>query len=236
MKTPTLCLLAVLAASAFGANILPNPSFEYWLDTLGVRMPLGWLTSEVLFPNTALKDTQSHTGAYCLKLVGGDTSAFASTATVVRPGYSYEFTAWASVTALLGGSFVMQWLKLLGGAVGTPVLIPVYRSSGYRSYSNWVTAPESAALLSVSFATLPNVSVYLDDVTLDDTTLGAVTEERPARPASLHSPRKVIACSGTRAAWPAEVLFDPLGRRVRGAGHLRSGVYFIPPDNRPPLR
>jgi hypothetical protein len=53
------CVLA-LAGVLPAANILPNPSFEYWLG----NMPVGWLTSELLFPGTALQDSNSHSGVY----------------------------------------------------------------------------------------------------------------------------------------------------------------------------
>jgi hypothetical protein len=227
MKGPRFWFLLVLfAATAFGLNILPNPSFELWLG----NTPVGWLTSELLWPGTAVKDSNCHSGTYCVKLAGGDTSAFASSATIVRSGFSYEFSGYARVPGALGGSFVLQFLSLTGGAIGTPTLLPAYYSgSNYREYSRWVTAPDSATFLSVSLATLPNVTVYLDDVTVDDTTLSAVNEGtisdvKRAR----YQPRKVVRLGRNIGRLePGAVLFDPLGRRLaRPAG---PGVYFVPP-------
>ncbi len=221
------CVLA-LAGVLPAANILPNPSFEYWLG----NMPVGWLTSELLFPGTALKDSNSHTGVYCVKLVGGDTSAFMSSATIVRPGYSYGFSGFARVPGVLGGSFVLQFTTLLGGAVGSPELLPVYYSgSNYREYTRWVTAPDSAAFLTVSMATLPNVTAYVDDVTVEDTTLAGTSEERDK---GIEGRRdrgtgvvKVVGLWAAKERVGSDArLFDPLGRRVAGRPS-RGGVYFV---------
>ncbi len=79
MKISKCLLMFLLAVAPVQAlNIIPNPSFEYWIDTLGVHLPLGWLTSEPLHPGSAVKSTESHTGSYCVKLMGGDTAAFVS--------------------------------------------------------------------------------------------------------------------------------------------------------------
>jgi len=136
----------------------------------------------------------------------------------------------------LGGSFVLQFLSLQGGAVGSPELLPAYLSGeSYREYTRWVTAPESAALLSVSFATLPTLEAYVDDVTLDDTTLAGVKEEREKGVEGLREEgagvRKVVGlwaapeCAG-RVLGRGQSLFDPLGRRVAGRPS-RGGVYFV---------
>jgi hypothetical protein len=220
------CLLA-LAGPLPAANILLNSSFELWLAGL----PVGWLTSELLHPGSAVQDSGSNSGTYCVKLAGGDSAAFVSTATVVRAGYSYNFSGFVRVPGLLGGSFVLQFLSLQGGAVGSPELLPAYLSGeSYREYTRWVTAPESAALLSVSFATLPSLEAYIDDVTLDDTTLAGIEESPASLPAGRSGPRKVVSLTGPpdHLATPA-VVFDPLGRRVAGRP-ARGGVYFVVPE------
>jgi hypothetical protein len=232
------CVLA-LAGVLPAANILPNPSFEYWLG----NTPVGWLTSEPLFPGTALQDSNSHTGVYCVKLVGGDTSAFMSSATIVRAGYNYEFSGFVRVPGVLGGSFVLQFTTLLGGAVGTPELLPVYYSgSSYREYTRWVAAPDSATFLTVSIATLPNVTVYVDDVTVEDTTVAGMSEGREKGNERVRERgagvRKVVGlwadaerAGRTLGTVPmrGQSLFDPLGRRVAGRP-ARGGVYFVMPE------
>jgi len=218
-------LVLLVAGAATGANILINPSFELWMDTIGVNLPVGWLSSELLHPGSAVKDGRAHSGHWCVQLTGTDTAAFISTVALVRPGNHYEFSGFCQVPGVLAGTFVLQFLSLLGGLVGSPELIPVYYSgSNYRDYSRWVTAPDSAALLSVSFATLPSAQAYVDDVTLDDTTVHAVAEQHPGsvpRP----SPRKVLVLAANGGWRGADgVLVDILGRRVQGIP--RSGVYF----------
>lgn len=217
-------LLLVMAGVGLALNILPNPSFEVWLDSLGVPMPFGWLTSEYLRQGSALKDTQANTGDYCLLLAGGDTAAFATSATVVRPGQHYEFAGHTLVSSVLGGSFMLQFLSQTGNPVGQPVLLPVYFSTSYRRYSQWVTAPDSALFLSVSLATLPGVEVRLDDVTVEDTTLGGIADE--PQPGCRPAVGRKVVVAGDRPGSSASgggLFYDALGRL---AGTRGPGVYF----------
>jgi hypothetical protein len=165
-----LGLLVVLPLAA--QNILPNPGFETWLDTIGVNMPLGWLTSELTRPGSAAKTTDSHTGSYAVELYSGDTAAYLASTTLIRPGASYDFSGFAKTSALLGGSYVITWLSLLGGFVGTPVLIPVLRNTSYHETARRVTAPDSAVFAIVAFASLPGATVDIDDITFTPVTSG----------------------------------------------------------------
>jgi len=218
-------LLVSVLGLATAINILPNPSFEVWLDTLGVNMPLGWFTSEVLYPGSAIKDTLEHSGNYCLHLIGGDTVAFATSVTIVRAGYNYEFAGYALMPAVLGGSFVLQFLTRLGNPAGTPQLIPVYYSNDYRQYSRWITAPDSAFFLSVSCLSLPGAEVYFDDVTVEDTTITGIYEQvMPGfRKGSLE---KFILFRRQKNNLTAAGFFDVLGRRIN-SNYLSAGVYFL---------
>ena len=219
-----LVCLAVVAGPLPATNILLNSSFESWL--FGVPVP--WLTSELLYPGSAVQDSNSNTGDYCVKL-SGDTAAFVGTLAIVTPGRSYEFSGYARVPGVLGGSFLLAFLSLQGDTLGLPELLPVYYSgTTYRQYTRWVTAPESAAGIAVSFASLAGLEAYIDDVTLDDTTSGAIAES-PALPRRVDSrPRKILSIAGSRDhAATAAPLYDPLGRRV--AASARSGVHFVLP-------
>jgi len=226
MKPPAFVLagLALLAVPAQAANLIVNPSFEFWF----LGEPLPWLTSNVIADSSVAQDSSAHSGEFCARLEGADTAAFVITTTVIRPGYHYLFSGFCRVPGLVGGSFLLQWTTLLAQPVGSPILIPaVYSGASYREYSRWLTAPDSAALVAVSFATLPQTLVFLDDVTLEDTTIAGVGELPPAavrpRPA-VHKFIGLLADPGTPV--PDRVLYDPLGRRV-GAGRLRPGVYFV---------
>jgi hypothetical protein len=219
-----VCLYGAVGTLS-AANILPNSSFEDWL----FGIPVGWLTSQLLYPGSAVQDSVSHTGTYCVKLTGTDTAAFVTTAVAVTPGRSYHFSGYALVPGTLGGSFLLLFLSAQGDTLGNPELLPVYYSgSEYREYTTWVTAPESAAGIAVAFATLIGLEANVDDMTLDDTTSGGVTESPALTRASGFRPRKVLSFAGTSdfAATPA-TLCDALGRRV--AGRTRSGVYFVIP-------
>jgi hypothetical protein len=221
-----LVCLAVLAGSAPAENILLNSSFESWLFGL----PVGWLTSELLYPGSAVQDSNSNTGTYCVKLTGGDTAAFVTTAAIVTPGRSYDFSGYACVPGALGGSFVLQFLSSQGDTVGLPELLPAYYSgTEYREYTRWVTAPESAAGISVSFATLAGLEAYVDDVSLDDTTSGGIAESPTRLRAVGFRLRKVLSIAGSHDHTVfAGTVYDPLGRRV--ANSTRSGVYFLMPE------
>lgn len=225
MKSVPFFLLVCVSLTG-AVNILPNPSFEIWLDTLGVNMPLGWLTSEFIRPGTAVKDTNSHTGIFALRLNGGDTVAFATSVTVVRSGFSYEFCGYANVPGIVSGGFVLQFLTLRGGVIGTPQLIPVYYSNGYRRYSRWITAPDSAFFLSVSCIALPGGSVYFDDVTVVDTSLTGIHEQKKG--GFRHRQVRKLAGAGTLRSGSGFIVYDVLGRKVLGP--VRNGVYFLVPE------
>ncbi|GEM_PF-974372 len=209
------------------ANILPNSSFENWL----FGIPVGWLTSQLLYPGSAVQDSvSSHTGICSVKLTSTDTAAFVTTAVAVTPGRSYYFSGYALVAGTLGGSFALLFLTAQGDTLGNPVLLPVYYSgSEYHEYNTWVTAPESAAGLAVAFATLAGLEANIDDMTLDDTTSGGVEESPALARVAGTGPRKVLSVAGSSdfAAGPA-ASYDAIGRRV--AGRPRSGVYFVMPE------
>jgi hypothetical protein len=221
-----LSLLLLLFFSLTGAvNILPNPSFEVWLDTLGVKMPLGWITSEYLHPGSAVKDTNSNTGSFSLRLSGGDTVAFASSMTIVRAGVSYEFSGYAAVPGIISGGFLIEFLTLRGQPTGTPELVPVYYSNGYRRYHRWVTAPDSAFFLTVSCLALPGGEVYYDDVTVEDTSRLGVEEEQPVGCRRFRVQKLVLPVMAFDPG-PGIKVYDVLGRRV-AAGCRCRGVYFV---------
>ena len=221
----TLLLVVVACAPLSAINILPNSSFEYWL----LGMPAGWLTSGPIAESSAVRDTNAHTGNYCVRLRASDTAAFVTGTTIVRPGFHYGFSGWTRVPGLLGGSFVLQFLKPNLEAIGSPVMLPAMRSSGYREHSRWLTAPDSAALLSVSFVTIPGATVYADDFTLDDTTLLGVEEKPVSAPVRTRTTRKIIATTAVVAALETDVvIYDPAGRQIADRSRMRPfGVYFI---------
>jgi hypothetical protein len=165
-----LGLLFVLPLAA--QNILPNPSFETWLDTIGVNMPLGWVTSELNRPGSAARITGSHSGTYAIELYSGDTAAYITATTLIRSGADYDFSGFIQTSSMLGGSFVVTWLSLLGGFVGTPTVIPVTRNTSYHEYARRITAPDSAVFAVIVFATMPGAMVDVDDVTLTPVTGG----------------------------------------------------------------
>ncbi len=178
-KVLVLAILFLLGIQLVnGQNILINPSFEIWLDTLGINLPLGWVTSEITFPGSATKSTDAHTGDFAVKLVGGDSIAFAATTTLVSPGNQYDFTGWCKCPSLLGGSFIIAWLTLLGQPVGSPTILPIIFSNSYREHTSSLTAPDSSFFVVVTIAALIQATIYVDDVTLDTVTTD-IKENQP---------------------------------------------------------
>jgi hypothetical protein len=165
-QTWLACLLVLLSALPLAAqNILPNPGFETWLDTIGVNMPLGWLTSEITRPGSAAKTTDAHSGSYAVELYSGDTAAYLTSTSLIQAGASYDFSGFARTSSLLGGSYAITWLSLLGGFVGTPVLLPVTRNTDWHETTRRVTAPDSAVFAIIAFASMPGATVDIDDIT-----------------------------------------------------------------------
>jgi hypothetical protein len=226
MRTVIVLVCLVGAAGVLpAANILPNSSFEDWL----LGMPVGWLTSELIYPGSAVQDTISNTGTYSVKLTGTDTAAFVGTTVAVTPGRSYYFSGYALVPGTLGGSFVLLFLNAQGDTLGNPeLLLAYYSGSEYREYTTRVTAPDSAAGIAVAFATLAGLEANVDDVTLDETTFVDIAEPAVLPPAASARPRKLLCLDGSSCPTTTGPLFDPLGRRA--AGLPRRGVYFVLPE------
>jgi hypothetical protein len=69
-------------------NLILNSSFELWFDSLGIRMPFAWYTSEANDSGSATRTTDMHTGIYALKLTGSDTLAYAMTLSLCTAGHN----------------------------------------------------------------------------------------------------------------------------------------------------
>ncbi|MEO0087786.1 MAG: hypothetical protein ABIK90_06905 [candidate division WOR-3 bacterium] len=227
-KIILLVILLVLVNLTIADNIVVNSSFEIWLDTLGVHMPFGWLTSEINYPNSALKDTNSHTGNYCLKLRAQDTIAYATTITIIRPGYYYEFIGYANVPISSYGAFMLTFLSISGSPIGTPLLIPVSSSNGYRRYFRSFIAPDSAFFLSLSCLSFPRSEIYFDDVQVEDTSLGINENKKISQ--DIKTPlRKILVLNEKESKnkeFKNSLIFDPLGRKVF-LSQIKKGIYFI---------
>lgn len=158
-------------------NIIMNSSYEIWIDSFGIRMPLGWYTSEASDSGSAVRTTDAHSGLYALQLTGTDTLAYATTLSFCTPGRYYYFSGWSKTTSYVGGSYIITWMKLSQQPVSAPVMIPITRHTSYFNNTQILQAPDSAVMVSVNIVALPNISVYVDDVTLSDTLLAGIEEK-----------------------------------------------------------
>jgi Secretion system C-terminal sorting domain len=180
MKKLTLGVVLFFGFLSFASaqNVLLNSSFELWLDSMGIRMPFAWYTSEATDSGSALRVLDPHSGIYALGLNGSDTLAYALTASIGFAGHNYVFSGWCKSNSILAGSFIITWINLSQQLVGDPVIIPIYRSTAWRQYIQIVQCPDSAILVNVDVVSLPTISITVDDVTLTDTVLAALDENQ----------------------------------------------------------
>lgn len=237
-------LIAALLVPAVSAqNVILNSSFEFWLDSLGVRMPFAWFTSEASDSGSAVRVIDPHSGIYALKLNGSDTLAYALTASIAFSGHNYVFAGWCKSNSLIAGSFIITWLNLSQQIVGNPVIVPIYRSTNWQRYSQIVQCPDSANIVNVNVIALPTISLTVDDVTLTDTVLAGIQEKTYChrKPATIIYPNPapgIIHIETDNAPVFIE-MYDVKGRRADiqtqnethgfkiDARHLPSGIYFV---------
>jgi hypothetical protein len=134
------CLfLFTLPSKVCAQNMLLNSSFELWFDSLGIRMPFAWYTSEANDSGSATRTTDMHTGIYALKLTGSDTIAYAMTLSFCTAGHNYYFSGWTKSTVYIAGSFIITWLKLSQQPLMDPVIatlefhLPYMDSNGIQA-------------------------------------------------------------------------------------------------------
>jgi hypothetical protein len=225
--------------------MLLNSSFELWFDSLGIRMPFAWYTSESNDSGSATRTTDMHTGIYALKLTGSDTLAYALTLTLCTAGHNYYFSGWTKSTSFIAGSFIVTWLKLSQEPLMDPVIIPILRNTSYHNYTQIVQAPDSAVLVNVDVVALPGITIYVDDITLRDTVVAGIEENRfpisiDQRPLKIY-PNPVK--SAINIEFPTKVnqieVFDITGKILRNINNpdmrnqsvdisgLKDGIYFL---------
>jgi hypothetical protein len=178
MKKYFFIVIIIWCSIASAQNVLLNSSFELWLDSVGIRMPFGWYTSEPTDSGSATRTTDMHSGIYAIKLTGSDTLAYAMTLSICVTGHNYYFSGWCKSTSLIAGSFVITWLKLSQQPIMDPVIIPIFLNTSYHNYTQMVQAPDSAVLVNVDILALPNVTIYADDITLRDTVIAGIEEQQ----------------------------------------------------------
>jgi len=240
------CVFFLVKPSVASAqNLILNSSFELWLDSLGVRMPFGWYTSEASDSGSAVRTTDMHSGIYALRLTGSDTLAYAMTITYCQAGHNYYFSGWAKSPSFIAGSFIITWLKLSQQPIMDPVIIPILLHTSYHNFTQIVQAPDSAILVNVDVVALPGVTLFADDVTLRDTVLTGVEEYRYPLSAD-RLPLKLFpnpTKSVLNIEYPNKVnqieLFDITGKILQNINHpemqnrtidvsgLKDGIYFI---------
>ncbi|MEO0131531.1 MAG: hypothetical protein ABIK73_01125 [candidate division WOR-3 bacterium] len=213
-------------------NLIINPGFELWLDSLGVSMPLGWLTSEPTYPGTATRSTDAHTGLYSLRVysISFETLGVATTYSLVSRNRRYIFQGYVKTNSSLAGGFVFIWQTFAFETLGTPVVVPIYQAPNWTLIRQVLNSPDSAQLVSVNILALPNASLLVDDVSLIDSTVSFITEENKTVIKSKID--YFITHTNHLQQFRNQEIYDPLGRRLNWPiTPQASGVYFIRIDN-----
>jgi len=234
-----LCCVSLASAQ----NVILNSSFELWLDSMGVRMPFAWYTSEAQDSGSAVRVLDPHSGIYALQLTGSDTMAYALTASIGFAGRNYYFSGWCKTNSFIAGSFIITWFNLSQQIVGTPVLIPIYRSTNWQRYTQMLQCPDSAMIVNVNVVSLPYISLTVDDVTLTDTVLASIEELTLGRPLSVFkiypNPAHLQAQIWTDRLDSDVSIFDITGKQIDAelsrthnlirvnTHRLTDGVYFV---------
>ena len=237
------CLfLLALPSKACAQNMLLNSSFELWIDSVGIRMPFAWYTSEANDSGSATRTTDMHTGIFALKLTGSDTLAYAMTLSLCTTGHNYCFSGWTKSTSFIAGSFIITWLKLSQEPLMDPVIIPILRNTSYHNYTQIVQAPDSAVLVNVDVIVLPDVTINVDDITLRDTVLTGIEESRVPlsagrKPLEIYpNPTKHILNVISQVPMTDVKLYDVSGMLVNHntiSNHsidisgFKAGIYFV---------
>lgn len=183
MKAFAVCLLVVVglfgATVCQSANLLINPGFETWIDTLGIQMPLGWGTSGLIDPNSAYKSTHAHSGSFSIALgQTGLTPGFATTAALIVGGTHYDLSAWYDIPAFLGsGTVSLIQFDSNDSVVGSDLgFLPF--TMGWTQYTLGIDAEASAVLALLLFTGVSD-TVFLDDAVFDGEPGTGVNERKP---------------------------------------------------------
>ena len=183
MKTFGVCLLVVAGLSGAtvcqSVNLLINPGFETWIDTLGIQMPLGWATSGLVDPNSAYRSTRAHSGSFSLALgQTGSTPGLATTAAFIVGGTHYDLSVWYDIPAFIGsGTVSLTQFDSNDSMVGSDLgFLPF--TMGWTQYTLGIDA-EPGAVLAVLLFTGVSDTAFLDDAVFDGEPGTGVNERKP---------------------------------------------------------
>ncbi|MCS7258541.1 MAG: hypothetical protein NZ601_04160 [candidate division WOR-3 bacterium] len=229
MKHKLVLVLFVIFAITplIGQNLVINSSFEFWLDTLGILMPFGWLTSGLTNPLTATRSTDAHSGLYALRLhsINLETLGFATTYSLVNGMRSYVFHGYVKTNSPIAGSFVFTWHTISLETLGMPVVVPIYRTQNWSLIRRMLNSPDSAQLISINVLAAPNALLLVDDITLIDSTIAAINEQGKI---SMAKQENTFMCKNKKLFLKNCSVYDHLGRKLNITNTpLSSGIYFI---------
>jgi hypothetical protein len=223
----SLLLLVALsgASTSRGANILPNPGFENWFDTLSVQMPVGWITTAILDQGSAYRSTRVHGGSYSLAL--GTTpvcQGVATTPVAVVGGTHYDFSFYYNIPSLTGTAMVILAEIDSGDSIVAQHLQLLSHTFAWSQFSLGFNAHPVAVYFDLVFTSLVD-TIFLDDGNLDGQSGTGVDEEvrkdsGAVTPLLLVSPNPCIGSTRIVAtAEPGELgrvsIYDVSGRLVR---------------------
>jgi hypothetical protein len=166
--TMSLFLLALLLTGSVSecANILPNPGFEDWVDTVGVEMPLPWITTAILDSAGAYKSTNAHGGSYSLALAMAESlPGAATTAILIEGGTHYDFYMYYTVSSLASAGIIVLVESDADSNLVEHLQMLSY-TPGWSQVSMGFDAHPSAILLTILLTSLSE-TIFFDDGVLD---------------------------------------------------------------------
>ena len=207
------------------ANILPNPGFENWFDTLSIQMPVGWLTTAPLDPNSAYRSTRAHSGSYSLAL--GTTSGYqgvATTAVMVVGGTHYDFSFYYNIPSWVGIAMVILAEVDSGDSIVAQHLQLLSNTFAWSQFTLGFDAHPAAVIFDVVFTSLVD-TVFIDDGNLDGQSGTGVDEwvrrsSPSVTPILLISPNpciggvRIVATAG-KDEYARVSIYDVSGRPVK---------------------
>jgi len=170
MRYMTVCLflLALLLIGSVSecANILPNPGFENWVDTVGVQMPLPWLTTAILDSAGAYKSSNAHSGSYSLALAMSESlPGAATTAVLIEGGTHYDFSMYYA-TSSFGSAGIIVLVESDADSNLVEHLQMLSYTPSWSQVSMGFNAHPSALLLTILLTSLSE-TIFFDDGVLD---------------------------------------------------------------------
>lgn len=251
-----LVAMLVNVSTSNAVNLLQNPGFETWFDSLGVQVPEWWVTSAFVDSGSAYRSNHAYSGNYSIALGKTVTiQGFAISLVPIVGGTHYDFSLWLDIPALMGiGSFHITQLDINDSIVDFN-MTNSFHTTDWMRYAWAMDAHPNAVWALVTLSAVEDTT-FFDELTLDGEPGTGVSERKSIHtvlnapilkisPNPCRGPARILAVLGQPGCGEIRI-FDTSGRSVRryeisGTGPVTvawdgrdsnaclvpSGVYFV---------